>query len=397
MRIGLVSAANAGLKNTGMLSVDLAFWALSRRIGTDADITWYTIQPPDVEPIRPYVHGTELPFRFRSLLGAYAELADHDAVVFWGDFLHARHYLEQDAVYWLTRQQLVNNRDEARSLLDPALLLSTAPDEVIAKTIAYGGTVLHNTQHDYADDDYRSAFFRLVSRCRMIWMRDAISAATVTHIRQDYAKSHFGTDAALLLRLEDLDFLPRSGWADESDSGATIGVFVGSRTDTPNWLPELWQALSDRLGARPEWFPWFDADLPPEAAELPRRSGDYRLGDLFTRLSRYRLVITDTYHLCINAWRSGVPAVCIGAPEPGPAPYGFLSVSNLKKHVFYLAYNATDFYLSTLDEGAQTRRDRVERIATLIENGGAAAITARMAQHAAEAEKQLVDTLHSLR
>ncbi|MEU7145426.1 polysaccharide pyruvyl transferase family protein [Nocardia sp. NPDC046473] len=396
MRIGVVTAANAGLANTGMLSVDLAFWAFSRRL-SDADITWYTIQSPDVEPIRRFARDTELPFSFRPLLGAETELADYDAVVFWGDFLHARHYLEQDALYWLTRQQVVATRAEARDLLDPALLLSTAPDEVIAKTISYGSTVLHNTQHDYADDSYRSAFFRLVSGCRMIWVRDAISAATVTHIRRDYEKSHFGTDAALLLRPGDLDFLPRSGWADESRGGDTIGVFVGARTPVPNWLPDFWNAISDRLGARLEWFPWLDDKVPAEAADLATRPGDYSVGDLFTRLAQYRLVITDTYHLCINAWRSGVPAICIGAPEPGPAPYGFLSVSNLKKHVFYLAYNATDFYLSTVDEGEAARVEQIKRIATLIEDGGAASITERMRQHADEAEKQLTGALHALR
>ena len=135
-----------------------------------------------------------------------------------------------------------------------------------------------------------------------------------------------------------------------------IGLFIGARTETPDWLPSFADAMADRLDTTLEWFPWLDID-----------------------------------------WRSGTPAICIGTPSPGPAPYGFLSLSDLKKHVFHLGYDATDFYLSTRDEGEPVRQAKIEQIAQLLSDGGAPSIVARMRAHATSVEAQVLDALNGLR
>jgi hypothetical protein len=175
--------------------------------------------------------------------------------------------------------------------------------------------------------------------------------------------------------------------------GGAIGVFLGARTPIPEWLPGFCQGLSDRLGAPLEWLPWFDRDVPAAVGHIAARPGSPTVGDLVGVLPRYRLVVTDTYHLAVNAWGAGTPAVCVGAPEPTPKTHDdYLTLSDVKKHVFHMAYDATDFYLTTEEGHGQD----LERIAGLLEGGGADTVAARIRDHADHSAASFMRTLTSL-
>ncbi|WP_369386841.1 polysaccharide pyruvyl transferase family protein [Streptomyces sp. CG1] len=453
-RVAVITAPNIGYRNTGMLTVDLAFESLRRRMGNEIDATWYTLHLPETVPLRACARGTDFPFRFHALTEHLDSLRDHDAVVFWGDFLHTRHYLAQDATNRLLDFGIAEDRDAARALLHRTLLLADQPDELLARTLSYGGTILHNTQSDYEDKEYGSLFLRLMTRSHRVWARDPLSAAKIAHLRGDRTTDYFGSDAALLSRPGDLDHLPTTGWSEQVPEGGAIGVFLGARTPVPDWLPAFCQGLSDRFGAPLEWLPWFDRDIPSQAGHIPTRPGDHTIGDLVRVLSRYRLVITDTYHLGVNAWGAGTPVVCVGAPEPRrqearvppdfylstlpdtreaherradrlvhlvhgggadaiaarttdddaglccggrphPAP-GYLTLSDVKKHVFHMAYDATDFYLSTLPDTREAHERRADRLVHLVHGGGADAIAARIREHADHSATTFTETLTSL-
>jgi hypothetical protein len=339
------------------------------------------------------VRGTTFPFRFHPLAEHLGTLRDHDAVVFWGDFLHTRHYLAQDATNRLLDFGFATDRDDARAQLNRALLLSDQPDEVLARTLSYGGTILHNTQSDYEDKEYGPLFSRLVTRAHRMWVRDPLSAAKIAHLRRDRTTDHFGSDAALLSRPGDLDHLPTTEWSRSVPEGGAIGVFLGARTPIPEWLPGFCQGLSDRLGAPLEWLPWFDRDVPAAVGHIAARPGSPTVGDLVGVLPRYRLVVTDTYHLAVNAWGAGTPAVCVGAPEPTPKTHDdYLTLSDVKKHVFHMAYDATDFYLTTEEGHGQD----LERIAGLLEGGGSDTVAARIRDHADHSAASFMRTLTSL-
>ncbi|MFS4094806.1 hypothetical protein [Streptomyces sp. AF1A] len=397
-RVAVITAPNIGYRNTGMLTVDLAFESLRRRMGaTGIDADWYTLHLPETVPLRTSARGADFPFRFRSLIEDFDTLADHDAVVFWGDFLHTRHYLAQDATNRLLDFGIAGDRDAARTLLNRTLLLADQPDELLACTLSYGGTILHNTQSDYEDKEYGPLFARLMTRSRRVWVRDPLSAAKLAHLRGDRTTDHFGSDAALLSRPGDLDHLPVTGWSKDVPEGGAIGVFLGARTPIPEWLPGFCHTLSDRFGAPLEWLPWFDRDIPAPVGHIPIRPGAHTLGDLVRVLPRYRLVITDTYHLCVNAWGAGTPVVCVGAPEPRPTTDDdYLTLSDVKKHVFHMAYDAADFYLSTLPDTAEAHERRADRLAGLVEGGGAAAIATRIRDHADHSATSFTETLASL-
>ncbi|MFJ5994150.1 hypothetical protein [Streptomyces sp. NPDC092370] len=392
-RVAVITAPNIGYRNTGMLTVDLAFDSLRRRMGTAFDATWYTLHMPETVPLRDGARGTAFPFRFRPLAEHLDSLRDHDAVVFWGDFLHTRHYLAQDATNRLLDFGFAVDRNDARGQLNRALLFADQPDEVLTRTLSYGGTILHNTQSDYEDKEYGPLFSRLVRRSHRMWVRDPLSAAKIAHLRGDRTTDHFGSDAALLSRPGDLDHLPTTPWSRSVPDGGAIGVFLGARTPIPDWLPAFCQGLSDRLGAPLEWLPWFDREVPAPVGHITARPGVPTVGDLVGVLPRYRLVITDTYHLAVNSWGAGTPAVCVGAPEPTPRTHDdYLTLSDVKKHVFHMAYDATDFYLTTREGYGQD----LGRIADLLEGGGADAVAARIRDHADHSGASFMRTLASL-
>ncbi|MFD6170496.1 polysaccharide pyruvyl transferase family protein [Streptomyces coeruleorubidus] len=392
-RVAVITAPNIGYRNTGMLTVDLAFESLRRRMTPEIDATWYTLHTPETVPLRECARDTDLPFRFHPLAEHLDTLRDQDAVVFWGDFLHTRHYLEQDATNRLLDFGFAEDRGAAQNLLNRTLLFADQPDELLARTLSYGGTILHNAQSDYEDKEYGPLFSRLVTRSRRVWVRDPLSAAKIAHLRRDRTTDHFGSDAALLSRPGDLDHLPTTEWSRAVPDGGAIGVFLGARTRIPEWLPAFCQDLSERLGAPLEWLPWFDRDIPAQVGHIAPRPGRHTIGDLVGVLPRYRLVITDTYHLSVNAWGAGTPAVCVGAPEPTPKTHDdYLTLSDVKKHVFHMAYDAADFYLSTQEGHRQT----IDHLVRLLEGGGADAVAARIRAHADYSATAFTETLTSL-
>jgi hypothetical protein len=64
-------------------------------------------------------------------------------------------------------------------------------------------------------------------------------------------------------------------------------------------------------------------------------------GDLLRMVSGHHLIITDTYHLCVNAWNLGIPAICIGSGARAQET----SISDKKKEILFEMYGARKFYI----------------------------------------------------
>ena len=127
------------------------------------------------------------------------------------------------------------------------------------------------------------------------------------------------------------------------------------------------------------------------------RPGVPSLGDILSAVSRYGLVVTDTYHLAINAWRAGTPAVCIGTPQPGAGSWP-LTLTDLKKHVLYLMYDASDLYITPGDfSRPASGRSTAARLASILaDEDSTAAILARIRLHAMSAETRFLAKLDSV-
>jgi hypothetical protein len=195
-----------------------------------------------------------------------------------------------------------------------------------------------NTALDYAGK-YGRDLDRFLADARGVWMRDPYSAQVARTVRGDRRGSAQCLDAAFLLH----DGTHRGGGG--------LGVFIGRSRVQPEAVATFGRRLSRRLSMPATWIPWggapafwpvdtrrrFRAAWPalelehdePSRIDLlatamrslrgvPKPSpavGDAK--ELIHTLGDLDVVLTDTYHLAINAWAQGTPAICL-IDQAGP-------------------------------------------------------------------------------
>lgn len=427
-KIAVISASPPCNTNTGMLTVELAAASLQQQF-TEVEFHWFTFPPTPKKKLNAFVDAALLGnIKFKLLPDCLEEIYEYDIIFFWGDFLNARSWLLKSGPLQLKEHGY--EPEETWDIMARCMLLRDAPTEVLERTIIFGGTILPDKQSDQEDENYRIPFTRLVSKCHKVWMREPISAARVAMLRNDQHNC-LGVDAALLLPRDSAFHLPVSKWS-EKIARDQIGLFVGSRSPTTKDLFPFVKELAQYFSADLDWLPWFERspyepqsifDLVKESAksvlplsaqkkieEFKRRSsrtshklssdlksqtfrqGDYVFGDLLRQLSNYKFVVTDTYHICINAWRLGVPAICLGLEQPNIYSNGG-TLTDLKKYIFYLTYQATDLYFTPkqLEDPAAA-----SRAISVIESSQAEAITNRIQTHAKEVKKELTIAMQAI-
>lgn len=175
-------------------------------------------------------------------------------------------------------------------------------------------TLVHNTQSDYLDSGYSRAFSRLVADCHSIWLRDPDWSP-----KPDISARRTGRHGSA--RMPRFCWTPERspGWSARGGAtGSTVERSLASSSVSGRRHPRGWPDTARR--SRPVWTfgPSGFFGQKRSAPQLPVdvRPGPTALGDLLAALSQYRFIITDTYHLCVNAWRVGTPTVCIAARNP---------------------------------------------------------------------------------
>ncbi len=393
-----------------MTSVDLAFHRFWERAGLNAQVDYCQLYRWEEGQNRQSQEGEDgaQPFVYRCFRDDLDAVYGSDAIVFWGDFLHAYRY--QDGVAGiLIDKGIAQDTHQARELIHRHFFLKDAPDEVLKKVLVYGGTMITNHPSDYTDASYTQQLSRFMGLARRVWMREIYSAFKVGHLRHDYTTAHLGTDCSLLLRPDDVDRLPRGPWSEDSDaSKGKIGVFFGRSACPPKLLGVLARDLSRQLQAEVEWLPWGDTSAFADCRKAVQRAcpkmavhsgvGSPSMGDLLALLRRYRCVVSDTYHVCVNAWRMKVPAVCVGQAVSKTANNinsGKAFAWRDKRQVFYSMYDAMPFY--TYVEELTDRSWRPRRIwqlsQLLADQALIDATVNRIHHHRDLAEKQLAKEL----
>ncbi len=395
-KAAVVTAPNIRFVNTGMISVELAAKAFLQRFFPSCQIQFYSIIPPDPPGEKRwmmmdlgYVHESATSidnlFRSKPMPDRIDEIFSHDLILYWGDFLQARHYINTECINRLKSVYHLDSK-QAFSIAFRGLLQADEPESVASKSIVFGSSLLSNSSNDYCQQDYNvavSAFFRKV---RAALLRDPISATRVAHIRRAFTQTHLGQDPAFLLNDNDLSALPTTPWSANLRNNSSIGLFFGTRTRIPRRLLPFCERVARDLGVSVEWIPWFpyheilkqrdnrsatgkhevsDRKLLRMIQSLSPRGLNYKAGDLLSSLGKYRAIITDTYHLCINAWRAGTPAICFGAETSSSNAV----ISDFKKRVLYEMYDAKEFYFDTsflADSADESRLAR--KVASLLEN-----------------------------
>ena len=326
-------------RNPGMTSVDLAFEKVAHAAGATQVTYWRLWDVSEWSEFRgagdlvassSYRDPDSL-IAYQSIRGRLDEAFSADRIVFWGDFMHMAVYQRHMADV-LARRIGVCSREEADELVARTLMLRDADEGTLGRVFSYGSTLGMNTAADYAGR-YGHDLDRFMAAARNVWMRDPYSAQVVRTIRGPERGAAQALDAAFLLH----DGTHRGGKG--------LGVFIGRSQVRPEVVALFGKRLAQRLGARARWIPWggspafwpvdsrrrFRASWPalehendePSRIDLlgtslrslrgvpkePRRPVDaaeliYGLGDL-------DFVLTDTYHLAINAWAQGTPTICL--------------------------------------------------------------------------------------
>jgi hypothetical protein len=349
--------------NPGMLSVEAAFESFRRRHQLGCEPRFYSLES-----------GPDAPGSFlqrRPLAAEWEEVLAADAILYWGDFQQARRFHRIDLL-----RRSAGDRSERADLMERSyrhLLLQGAENEVLEKTILFGGSLLSDDIGDACDPTYRSTALRFFSRAHEIWMRDPVSTALAAGLSNYTRPIRPGIDCALLLEpLRPTDGIRRRR---RGVCGVSFGRSVRMRRSR-----RFAEVLSDRVKADIRELAWFNSEIPLERKLQTLANCDF--------------VVTDIYNLAVNAWREGVPAVCIGAGSERRIG----TLTDKKKEIFYLGYGARPFYVFGESlRGEDALLAETERVASLLARPALSeAIVARMRLQARQVEQDLAQTLKAL-
>jgi hypothetical protein len=406
-RLAVVLATPPGF-NPGMAATELALSAFMSRHGLSSYAEYFRLQSVSerlahlpAEERRRAEDLTETGLAFRPAHEQLDRITSSEAVLFWADFLHMAIYVRELEPLIAEGLQARGFRDVARELRR-LLLLADADDATLARTLSFGTTLLFNTLHDEEDSLYASALRRFLRRARRVWVRDALSAARVAHVRGDYEACALGVDCALLLTRDDaLRNAAAFGIPAPADGGSVL-TFFGREPGARQRLAGVADVLAAALAKPIRGLPWGDRSAFPVSERLgDEQTPAMTVHALLNEVAHASLVVTDTYHLALTAWNFGVPAVC-GFPGHTFAADDVSSGAAFrwrdKREIFYSQYDALDFLVRPEElVSAPLLERRTQHVARCLrETALVDGVVSRIHAHAAAAEDALARELTGL-
>jgi len=360
-----------------MYSVDLAAWYYFNKNFPDADLTFAVLYPHKCN------FGNN-PIEYCSLLDHPYLYDEADLIVFWGDFLHAYDYRKA-----VTKQLVVKGYCatdiEARSQVRKYLFLTGYNKNILQNVIIYGGTLLFNDLHSQEDQEYLEDQVNLFKNCRRVWMRESFSAFKVQELLNDFSCSYHGTDCALFLPKDspidfDKDFDKTLKVQSSVDPQKIMAVFLGRSKMPCDGISKFISNLNSNLNTNLYWLNWgvppfFEDKREDIFVGLPELANKQLEGStplaVLANLKHVNFIVSDTYHVCVNAWNLGIPALCI--IDNTHDNLGVNSGSELgkrdKRVAFYWSYNASPYLLYSsdlIDDGSLEKK--AAKLAELLVN-----------------------------
>lgn len=398
MKVLIVCAPQTFGCNTGMYSVDLAAWYFFKKHRPTDTLIFATLYPHKCD-------FGEYKLECESLIEKPVLYEQVDRIIFWGDFIHAYNYRSAIANQ-LVKQGYSESIKEAILKIRELLFLSGTYEKWLSKTIVYGGTLLFNDSESYEDREYVNDLRILYGKCRRSWLREPFSAININNMIGEHEYSRHGTDCAQLLGT---DFVKRFTGNEETKKQSTtkkIGVFIGRSNFSCENLSELLKRLQNKMGANLSWLDWggepffFDktADIFSKIPELASRieSADTPF-EILQLLKGFDYIISDTYHVCVNAWTMGIPAICVidDTDEKLGVNSGSILGKRDKRVVFFLSYNSSPYLLYSSEilnqENIESKADDLEKL--LLSEKNIRYIISQMKQHAEQMQKKLVEVI----
>lgn len=331
MRIAVVLAHNWA--NTGMYSVDLSAFRLFESFGQTVD---YFVAS-GAKPHSLFKSG-QVPIY---AISDAASLSHYDKVVYWGDFTTSPHYGLDDLNAQLNSYDgPISRNDVFRYWRDMFLLSAAKKDGQKLYSFCQNFQTLSLTA---ASVDYQK-LSKLYERFALIMPRDTVSTAEVAKCFPSIPAQAIrqGCDAAFLLS----DALVPPPARDSRK----VGIFF-ARSKIDN-RPDILQQITAR-GYEPvglnQWL------------QLPRNRYHENFTSLCERIAGCTAIVTDTYHLAVNAIRLGTIPVVLGANDHVQTS----TVSDFKKRTMLRDLDAEDLYVP-VDNGL-VRPDQIGGIVDRLE------------------------------
>lgn len=325
-RYAIICAPHSG--NAGMVSVDRGAEQFFEK--HNANFTLFTAQKKRGNHMNKY--------RF---LESWEDLRHFTHVVYWGDFLNNPVYgyvsfpsRSKRWGYQVSRPQAIK---QWKQLFLPGLSASQ-------QIFSVGG----NFQHDFTQraDKYPSALTRLEGGVQFVYPRDSFSVQNLSrHFTFDgMQKVKPGTDCAFL-QSENFNL---------SDSGTFVYFFNRSKLESPEKVVEAIERKSGLKGV--ELTSWLS---------LGKNDWDRKFSRLKEQIETSELVVTDTYHVCVNALHSRKPLLGIGRETSKQSG----TLGDFKKKILFDMFGIEDLYVAIGEkEGEETVRARiVDRLDSLLE------------------------------
>lgn len=312
-------------------------------------------------------------------------LNDGDSILFWGDFQWGNDYQVQSSIR-LIQQNIGYSRDNA--LYETAnrfMLRNHFRNNTNLDIMTYGTTLFQNRLQDYQETTYRENLEWLIKNASFIKFRDPYSAMVCETIKEEYNENFLGLDAALLNTKQELLGLPTCDFSNQFVN--KIGFYFGRSTSAfPKYqVLRFMNQLSSQLGKKLINIPWsyfagkglfstpFDRILRFFGNSVPLDdTSDFKTGDIIGALSKCSLIITDTYHVAINAIALGIPVVMI--PEFRPkrmrdANMGYVESWRDKRVLLFQSNFLNDLMvLPDLLKNKTYRKKKIALIQAIVEN-----------------------------
>ncbi|WP_432471663.1 hypothetical protein [Amphritea sp. HPY] len=352
MKISIVCAFNPN-RNTGMYTVDKAALDFFKNL-PDAKLSFYTIGD-----LSQFDSGeSEETINYMSLLDNYESFISSDRIVYWGDFLHSYTYWINDLIPRMLAHKVSSSFDESIEHIYKTILLEGAETSVLNKVVIYGSTMLPDDSTVLTEDRYFSGIKRLLSHSRGVFFRDALSNAKYSFLDSD--RSMYGTDCAIL----NSNTYPIS-----TKINNKVAVYFGrsGRLERLKFLTFAY-FVTKKSGKKPKWVQWFPQKnrdrifsylLSGKVSQEQQQPSD-----IIQNLYSYDFVITDVYHMAVNSWARGIPAILIGYG----AKHDKGTLGSKKKETLYAQFFLQKFYVYWEDLSLFNFHKTIKDVCSTLEN-----------------------------
>lgn len=370
--IAVICAVPPGI-NPGMSSVDLSLKILLKKLKLLDKVDFFHLY----RFFKYQETSSDQIIKYELIPDDLDFLKSKKMILYWGDFLHMFQY-HQTVANLLLRMKAFQTIHEALQRVYAVFLMADRDDEVIKKKLSFGSTLIFNSSFDEGDTQYGPALKRFISHGH-IWFRDVFSALKASHLTNDYKSNFLGIDCATLIDPVELNY-PGLGLNKENKIGIFIGRTLYHLTEVLNFA----QRISDLFQKELQWIQWGDSSAFPFLSEIAIDPSYLNIKNFTEKgidnpvsairaLKEFDFIITDTYHIAVNAWNIGVPTICIAGDDQNTGRNvnsGSFFSRRDKRIVFYSMYDALDFLVpyQELDK-PELLDNRLTHIVEIIRSG----------------------------